>query len=126
MPTNYRSDKRFVSLLALCRSLREGSTDAEQLLWRLLRNRQVAGAKFRRQHQYGRYILDFYCVEQHLAVEVDGGQHYSDSGVTRDVVRTHYLEGRGVRLLRFSNIEVLEQTTSVLEQVWSVVTAPSP
>jgi adenine-specific DNA-methyltransferase len=74
MPT-FRNDQAFVALLQRCRDLRRQSTDAEHLLWRLLRNRQIAGAKFRRQHQHGHYILDFYCVTHHLAVEADGGQH---------------------------------------------------
>ncbi len=61
----------------LRRLLRKGQTDAEALLWHLLRARQIAGAKFRRQHPVGEYVLDFYCPEKLSAVEVDGGQHFT-------------------------------------------------
>lgn len=62
-------------LLRHAREMRSGMTDAEALMWKLLRNRRVADAKFRRQHPMGRFILDFYCDEKMLAVELDGGQH---------------------------------------------------
>ena len=102
-------------MAGLSRQLRRESTDAERILWRHLRDRQLAGAKFRRQHQFGPYILDFYCAEHHLAVEADGGQHYSDAGETRDAERTRYLAARGVRVLRFTNIEILQETDAVLD-----------
>jgi len=64
-----------VDLKTYAREMRKKMPDAEQLLWHLIRNRRVVGAKFRRQHPVGRYILDFYCVEKKLAIELDGGQH---------------------------------------------------
>ncbi len=78
-----------------------GATDAEALLWALLRRRQLGGAKFRRQHQFGSYILDFYCNEARLAVEVDGGQHSGPEGVVQDGARTEFLQSCGVNVLRF-------------------------
>src|SRR6266498_3297074 len=89
------------------RRLRRESTDAEQALWRLIRDRQIASSKFRRQYQYGPYVLDFFCVERRLAIEVDGSQHYTLAGIARDLDRTGYLESCGVRVLRFTNVEVL-------------------
>jgi hypothetical protein len=71
-------------LLRLSRTLRQESTDAETLMWQLLRGRQIAGAKFRRQHPFEPYVLDFYCHELKLAVEVDGGQHNEPAGRVHD------------------------------------------
>ena len=118
MPLTYRGDKRIVTLAEPVRRLRHEATDAERVLWRRLRARQMAGAKFRRQHQYGPYILDFYCPERRLAVELDGGQHYEQTQVGRDLARTRYLAGQGVRVMRFSNVDLLTQTDSVIESIW--------
>ena len=122
MTTTYHGDQTRVTLLNRCRQLRRSSTDAERLLWRLLRNRQVAEAKFRRQHQYGPYILDFYCHEHKLVVEADGGQHTSPDGMARDAVRTRYLESRGIRVLRFTNLEILRETEAVIARIWEALT----
>ncbi len=115
-----------VTLLARRRALRKNSTNAEALLWSLLRSRQMAGAKFRRQHEFGPYILDFYCLEHRLAVEVDGGQHFEEAGVRYDEARTRFLSENGVQVLRFTNLEVLNETESVVETIWLVVGTPSP
>ena len=123
--SSFRGGAAFVALLERCRQLRQHATDAEQLLWRLLRDRQVAGAKFRRQHQYGPYILDFFSAEHKLAVEADGGQHFSINGVMDDAARTRYLQANGIRVLRFSNTEVLQQTEDVTEAIWRAVALPA-
>lgn len=99
------------------RALRRGSTDAERVLWQRLRDRQIAGAKFRRQHQRGPYILDFYCAEYRLAIEVDGGHHADSRQVTRDLRRTRYLEDSGVQVIRFTDSQVLTETEAVLETI---------
>jgi len=99
------------------RQLRRQSTDAELLLWRLLRGRQRGGAKFRRQHQVGPYVLDLYCPEQRVAVEADGAQHLTVEGVARDAVRTRYLESKGIRVLRFTNAQILTETDAVVEAI---------
>jgi len=109
-------------LLRRCRELRRDTTDVEKLLWRLLCNRQCAGAKFRRQHPVGSYILDFYCHEAKLAIELDGGQHSEDLQVCYDNKRTHYLEAQGIRVLRFWNNEVFSITEGVLETIWNTLT----
>ncbi|MBM3747833.1 MAG: endonuclease domain-containing protein [Acidobacteria bacterium] len=126
MTTTYHGDQARVTLLHLCRQLRRSSTDAERLLWRLLRHRQVAGAKFRRQHQYGPYILEFYCHERKLVVEADGGQHALPEGMAKDAARRRYLESRGIRTLRFTNHEILQETEAVISRIWEEVAGPHP
>ena len=104
------------------RALRQASTTAEQLLWRHLRNRQLAGAKFRRQHPLGPYILDFVCLEQGLVVEIDGGQHADLQAQDYDQQRTVWLQQQGLRVLRFWNHEVVQQTNEVLARVLQALT----
>ena len=103
------------------RTLRKSSTEAEHVLWKRLRNRQFAGYKFRRQHVVGDFILDFYCAEAKLAIEVDGGGHAAKAQTSYDAHRTWMLEGRGIRVLRFWNHEVLQQTQAVLEEISRVL-----
>ena len=104
-------------ILEFARSLRLHQTDAESLLWLLLRNGRL-GFKFRRQHPVGRLILDFYCHEAHLAVELDGGQHNDDDAALRDKHRTAELELMGIKIIRFWNDEVLISTEAVLERIY--------
>ena len=99
------------------KQLRHELTDCEQLLWRHLRNRQLGGFKFRRQYPLSPYVLDFYCAELELAVELDGGQHFGDEALHRDAERSRYLGGRGVRVIRFSNREILAQMPEVLAEI---------
>jgi very-short-patch-repair endonuclease len=113
-------------LLERARELRKRATNAERLLWQLLRNRQIAGAKFRRQHPIPPYILDFYCHEHRLAVEIDGGQHNQPAGMKRDRRRTEFLREQGIRVLRFWNHEVLNETEAVLQVIYDAVVASSP
>jgi adenine-specific DNA-methyltransferase len=94
-------------------------TDAEALLWMLLRNRRIAGAKFRRQHPVGRYILDFYCGEKKLGVELDGGQH--GEAVEYDQLRDGWLQAQGIRMLRFWNNQMLAETEAVMEVIFQTV-----
>ncbi len=97
------------------RSLRKNLTEAEQKLWLRLRRRQIAGHKFRRQQPIGAYIVDFACLEQHLIIELDGGQHAEQS--VYDEKRTNWLESRGYRVLRFWNNEVMSNTDGVLQAI---------
>ena len=96
------------------RSLRKSQTDAEQRLWAAIRNRQIAGLKFRRQVAIGQYIVDFVAFEARMIVEVDGGQH-ADS--TADVRRTAYLEAQDFRVIRFWNNEILQNLDGVLQSI---------
>ena len=112
--------------LEFARQLRREATDAEALLWHHLRARQLAGRKFRRQHPVSPYVLDFYCEELHLGIELDGGQHYAEEGAKHDHWRSERLLGSGIRLLRFSNRDVLLDLPAVLERIYQEVSAPSP
>jgi adenine-specific DNA-methyltransferase len=106
-------------LIARCRELRQNATDAEQLLWKVLRNRQVCNAKFRRQYLFRTYILDFYCPEIKLAIELDGGQHLEQEGYDRR--RTEELNSYGIRMVRFWNHEVLQHLEDVVKEIWKAV-----
>ncbi|TXT22625.1 MAG: putative transcriptional regulator [Gallionellaceae bacterium] len=118
-------------LLQFARSLRSTQTDAENLMWALLRDRRLMNCKFRRQHPVAPYVLDFYCAEYKLAVELDGGQHNESAQQQKDERRTAFLQQQGIRVLRFWNSEVLGQTESVLEAIYNELAgltggAPSP
>jgi ATP-dependent helicase HrpA/adenine-specific DNA-methyltransferase len=93
------------------RALRHWSTDAERVLWRHLRNRQVDSVKFRRQFAIGPYFADFAAVERRLIIELDGGQH---SGSPADEFRSRWLAGQGYRVIRFWNNDVLANLDGVL------------
>jgi very-short-patch-repair endonuclease len=96
------------------RALRADMTDAERLLWRFLRMRQLGGHRFRRQVPVGPYVVDFACLQMRLAVEVDGGQHAcSASDRRRDAI----LRARGFRVLRLWNHEVLRQPEVACEVI---------
>ena len=115
-------------LLQYAKELRKTTTDAETLMWFLLRNRALADAKFRRQHptreKDPRYILDFYCAEHRLGAELDGGQHVEQTAY--DQQRDAWFAGQGIRVLRFWNNDVLSQTEAVLEVVHAALTANAP
>jgi very-short-patch-repair endonuclease len=106
-------------LKPVSRSLRNNMTDAERLLWSKLRRKQLRGQQFYRQKTIGRFIVDFYCATGKLVVEVDGGQHYTEEGKTKDRLRDEALSKLGVKVLRFSDKEVLESMNGVLERIWS-------
>ena len=105
------------------RDLRRSMTDAERLLWRYLRQRKVAGRKFRRQHPVVNYVVDFACLEAGLIVEVDGGQHADRQD--HDTARTAWLERQGFRVLRFWNSEVLANVEGFREVIWREVLSSS-
>ncbi|MEW6187321.1 MAG: DUF559 domain-containing protein [Thermodesulfobacteriota bacterium] len=111
-------------LLEFARSLRKEQTDAEARLWALLRDRRLANKKFRRQHPISPYIVDFYCHEAGLVIEVDGGQHAEDR--RRDDKRTAFLKSKGLRIIRFWNNEILQEMEPVLETIWKEIHYPSP
>lgn len=107
------------------RGLRLGMTDAEQALWYRLRNRQLDGCKFRRQHGIDRYVVDFVCTERMLVVELDGSQHLEQQQ-DYDQARTRYLQAKGYRVLRFWNNDVLTNIESVLEVLMEALASPAP
>ena len=97
------------------RQLRVDQTEAEKRLWYRLRNRQVGGAKFRRQAPIGRYIVDFVCFELKLVIELDGGQHASPTRY--DERRTMWLKAQGFQIVRFWNNEVMENMDGVWQRI---------
>jgi very-short-patch-repair endonuclease len=99
------------------RHLRKNSTVAEKRLWAHLRNRKAAGLKFRRQQPMGERVLDFYCAEAKLAVELDGSGHSSHSTQYDDLDRELELYERDIRVLRFSNQAVLSDVTAVVDAI---------
>lgn len=103
------------------RSFRRSATDAEKKLWSCLRNRAAAGLKFRRQHPVGARIVDLFCAEANLAIELDGSGHSSDLSQTSDLDREIELYEKGVRVLRFSNDEIFDNLDGVLNLIIYVV-----
>jgi very-short-patch-repair endonuclease len=97
------------------RRLRQEQTPAEGLLWQNLRARRLVGAKFRRQHPIGDYIVDFCCLAHRLIVEVDGGQHAEE--LEKDAARTRRLEANGYKVIRFWNHDVLTNLNGVLTMI---------
>ena len=116
-------------LVQLARGLRRAETYAEEILWRELRNRQVDGWRFKRQVPFGRYILDFFCFDARLAIEVDGATHSEPKEVARDEERTMFLRDNGVRVMRVSGGDVENNIDGVIESVYFELgqqPAPSP
>ncbi|NCO68543.1 MAG: endonuclease domain-containing protein [Nitrospirae bacterium] len=98
--------------------LRRNMTDAEKLLWSKLRRKQLKGLQIYRQRIIGDYIVDFYCPKANLIIEVDGGQHYTDEGIAKDKIRDDYIKGKGIKVLRFSDREVLKNIGGVIEKIY--------
>ena len=101
------------------RTLRNTLTPAEATLWKSLKGGQLAGRKFRRQHSVGAYILDFYCPEERIAVELDGAGHYTAAGNLHDTCRTAYLNTLGIQVIRFENKLIWSALASVLHTITS-------
>ncbi|MBN2341646.1 MAG: endonuclease domain-containing protein [Deltaproteobacteria bacterium] len=102
------------SLRSHSRKLHSSMTDAECAVWAKLRRKQLLGLQFYRQKTLGSYIVDFYCAAARLVVEVDGGQHYQTEGAAIDAARDCYLKSLGLDVLRFSNLEVLQNNESLI------------
>jgi len=111
-------------LQSRARVLRRQAGEAEKVLWRQLRGRQLEGYKFRRQVVFEPYIVDFVCLEARLIIEADGGQH--TDRVAYDALRTAKLESKGYRVLRFWNHQVLGELQNVLEEISRVLLEDSP
>ena len=99
------------------RRLRKEMTDAEKALWAKIKGKQLKGHQFYRQKPIGNFIVDFYCPKANLIVELDGGQHYTESGRTKDQRRDDFMKISGLRVLRFSDREVFENIEGVIEKV---------
>lgn len=103
------------------RDLRNNMTDAELLLWKKLRCKQIYGLQFYRQKPILNYIVDFYCPSANLIIECDGGQHYTKDGLDADRVRDEALAELGLMVLRFDNLQILNEIDVVVEVVFDVV-----
>jgi len=97
--------------------LRQVKTKAEDKLWQSLRNRKVMNLKFRRQHPFGNYVLDFYCHELKLCVEADGSIHQEKDIAEYDIERTRVLNESGITVLRFSNEAIIDTITRVINEI---------
>ena len=112
------SEAAKLEIIAFARKLRHEATDAESYLWSILRNRRVHRRKFRRQHPLQPYVLDFFCAELNLCIELDGGQHADPEGKRKDTIRDAFLRQKGIRTLRFTNHDMLRDTDTVLNVIW--------
>ena len=100
------------------RELRQSQTPAEDKLWYRVRDRRLGGYKFRRQHPIGRLIVDFYCAETGLVIEIDGDTHTEQAEY--DTARTEWLEAQGYQVIRFKNQEALRNLEAVVERILAV------
>ena len=107
------------------RHLRKNATDAERRLWSILRSRQISGLKFFRQYNVGSYVLDFYCPERRLAIEVDGGRHADICGQQHDAHRDRHLKDLNIRVIRFWNNDVLQNIEGVGQKIKEELDRPS-
>ena len=105
------------AILARARELRRPLTPQEAKLWGRLRRKQLYGIKFRRQHPIDRFILDFFCYQHRLVIEIDGGHHAEPGQQEYDQARTEWLEGRGLRVVRFTNRDIDTNIEGVLGDI---------
>jgi|SRR5450432_1416876 len=125
LPTRWHTPPElWEKLKPLAQQMRTEPTAAEKHLWQYLRKGRRANFKFRRQHTLERFIVDFYCAGAQLVVEVDGEMHqYAQA---EDRIRQEFLENLGLRVIRFNNNEVLDNTENVLERIDSAVSFTPP
>jgi very-short-patch-repair endonuclease len=106
--------------------LRRIMTDAEKSLWKELKNRKIFKSRFRRQHPVDIFIVDFYCHEFKLAIEIDGEIHLNQEVAEYDDGRTHDLEKLGIRILRFTNQQVFTDMNTILREILQFVSSSNP
>jgi very-short-patch-repair endonuclease len=110
----------------VARTLRKKDTWAEKLLWSWLRDRRFSSYKFRRQHPYPPHVLDFFCLETLLNIELDGGQHGTPEQRQKDVERDAWLETRGIKVLRFWNGRLRREKQVVRDVIWNTLQERAP
>jgi len=113
---NYKTD-----LKANARQLRKDMTDSERKLWLRLRGKQILNVQFYRQKTIGNYIVDFYASKAKIVIEVDGSQHLEEGRELKDEQRDEHLRNQGLYVLRFNNLQVLQEIDSVMEVVYKIV-----
>ena len=99
------------------KTLRNNATPAERTLWQYLKGKGLSGKKFRRQYSIGNYIVDFYCVDSRLAIELDGEVHYNDQAYKHDLARTDFLKKQNITIIRFENKLVFQELDAVLQEI---------
>jgi very-short-patch-repair endonuclease len=99
------------------KNLRSGQSDAESVLWERLRDKRFMEHKFYRQYGIGEYIADFYCPQNRSVIEIDGGQHCTDEGRKYDESRGEFMSSLGIKTIRFSNLDVLQNIEGVLSEI---------
>lgn len=125
MPNDARRWRSTAAVQSAARELRRDLTPAERRLWQHLRSGQLAGYRFRRQHSVGRFIVDFFCAEASLAIEIDGDSHAERAEY--DAERTVWLEKqKGWRVLRFSNDDVFRNIEAVVQAITAALKKPPP
>lgn len=110
-----------LTLKQKARSLRSNMTDCERIMWTRLRHKQVLDVQFYRQRPLGHYIVDFYAPGAKLVVEIDGSQHATAQHMTEDARRDAYLAGQGLRVLRFNDLQVLQEIEAVMQEVFQTI-----
>jgi len=110
-----------LSLFSKARILRQNMTPAETKLWECLKNKQLEGFKFRRQHPIHLFIVDFYCHELRLIIELDGEYHNEEEQILKDQERTELLQFQGISVLRFKNEEIENDIEKVLSRIKSFI-----
>ena len=110
----------------ISRLLRRRETWAEKLVWAWLRDRRFSAYKFRRQHPFGPFILDFFCEEAGLDIELDGFQHGTPSSMPADLARDSWLETHGIRVLRYWNSQLRRNQQAIRDSIWAELNARSP
>lgn len=103
------------------RKLRRNAPVTESIMWSKLRNNQLLDSKFRRQYSIGIYVVDFYCSQKRLAIEIDGDSHFTEQAVAYDKARECYIESLGITFLRFTNDEVMKNIDGVLIKIMRVL-----
>ncbi len=118
------NNRKYLSTIR--KSLRNNLTPAEAFLWKLLKNSRLDERKFRRQHSVGNYVLDFYCPSERLAIELDGEYHFTPEGIEYDRIRTEYINSINIRIIRFENRKIFENTNWVLIEIKNCFKPPRP
>ena len=110
------------------KELRNSLTPAEAKLWSQLKDSKLENRKFRRQHSVGPYVLDFYCPSEKLCIEMDGAGHFTDGGYEYDAERTEYLRSLNIKVIRFENKDIFDNTEGILEEIkkFFIQTTPPP
>ena len=120
----YRGGYQVAGQTEFARELRRDTTSAENLLWQSLRNRRLLGFKFRRQHQFGNYIADFFCSEASVVIECDGKIHEKNDSWHHDQARDAYMLSQSLRILRFENKRILTDTENILREIQQHLPSP--